>query len=67
MSLTFDSVGQLDELRPLLGEHLDVVPGRRVVGQVQQPREAVQAVAHGDVDRLAEDAVPATTNEMGEK
>ncbi len=41
-----------------LGELLDVVPGRRLVAQFQRAGEAVQHVAHGDVDRLAEYPVP---------
>jgi len=53
-----DRVGQLDEPLALLGQLLDVVPRGGVVGDVQRAREAVQAVADGDVERLAEDAVP---------
>ena len=48
----------LPPARPhLLGQLLDVVAGRGVVGQVEQARKAVEAVAHRNVDRLAKDAV----------
>lgn len=56
-----DRVGDIDQLpglAPLPRQQLDVVPGGRVVADGQRAREPIQAVADGDVQRLAEDAVP---------
>ena len=52
-----DDVGQVDEFGAMTRHLLDVVAGRRVIGQVEVACEPVQAVADGDVDRLAEDPV----------
>ena len=53
-----DGVGQFEEVRALLSQLLDVVARRRVVGDAQRAGEAVETVAHGDVEGLAEDPVP---------
>lgn len=52
-------VGQVEEdlARGVLRQLLDVVARGGVVADVQRAREAVEAVAHGDVEGLAEDAV----------
>lgn len=50
-------VGQVEQLGAALGELLDVVAGGGIVADGQGAGEAVQAVADGDVERLAEDAV----------
>ena len=42
---------------PALGHLLDVVTRRRVVGDGEGAGEAVEAVADGDVDGFAEDAI----------
>lgn len=47
------------------GELLDVIAWRGVVGDVQGAREAVEAVADGDVERFAEDAVAGGVLEYG--
>lgn len=47
----------------LARQHFDVVARTRVVREPQDAREAVQAVAHSDVDRLAKDAVAARHGE----
>ena len=54
-----DTVRHLKELPAALGHLLDVVAGRRIVAELEGAREAVEAVAHGHVDGLAEDAVAA--------
>lgn len=53
-----DNVGELEQLLALLGQLLDVVARRGVVADVEHAGEAVEAVADGDVERLAKDAVP---------
>lgn len=59
-----DGVGQVEQhgrppaRRRRLGQLLHVVPRERVVGDAQRAREAVDAVADGDVEGLAKDAVP---------
>jgi len=58
---TLDDIRQLDVLtttgKSFFGQLLYMVAWRRIVGQPQQPRESIQAVSHGDVDCLPEDAV----------
>ena len=48
-----DCIGQCVELGAVFGTLLDVVAGAGVVGELEHPGEAVEAVAHRDVDRLA--------------
>mmetsp|Transcript_15849 Transcript_15849/g.26524 ORF Transcript_15849/g.26524 Transcript_15849/m.26524 type:complete len:282 (+) Transcript_15849:1654-2499(+) len=52
-----DDVGQLQELRALQSLLLDVVTWAGIIGQPHDAGEAVQAIAHCDVDGLAEDPV----------
>lgn len=54
----FHGVGEVEEAAAATGEQLDVVAGRGVVADVEGAREAVEAVADGDVEGLAEDPVP---------
>jgi hypothetical protein len=37
---------------------LNVVPRTRIVPQPDDPRESVQAVTNGDIERFSEDAIP---------
>lgn len=52
-----DDVRELEQQLALLGQLLDVVARRGVVADVEHAGEAVEAVADGDVERLAKDAV----------
>ena len=54
-----DGIRQLmqDRAGGAFGELLDIVPGRGVIRDAQRARKAVEAVADGDIERLAKDAV----------
>ena len=44
---------------PLLRNLLNIIPRRRIIADPQHPRKPIQTIPHRDVQRLAEDPVPA--------
>lgn len=57
VSISLDCIGQCVEFGAILSALLYVVAGAWVVGELEQPGKAVEAVAHCDVDRLAKNPV----------
>ena len=58
---TFNSVGKLDVVLPLLCFLFNVVAGARVIRELAEACKSVEHVTHGNVDSLTEDAVAILT------
>ena len=54
---SFDNIRQRYEFASLLGQLLNVIPWTGIIGHFEDPSESVQAVSHGNIDRLAKYSV----------
>ena len=56
-----DDVGQIYILVAILGALLNIIAGGRIVGKVADPRKAIEAVSHRNINSLTEDTVSVLT------